>query len=148
LKEFAGVLKGSLADDELLWKEISGDGMEPSGEIAEQYGHQGLAEMSPSKDKAIDLQEVTSPEELRNQSMEQRKLYSALKREGKNVEALQAFKRHKELTREADALELTFKKLAVSQRRALAEGTASTGGVQKINKELFENEKEEVKNES
>jgi hypothetical protein len=142
LKKFTGVLKGSLADDELLWKQISGDGMETSGETGEHRGHEGLAAVSPSKDKAIDQKEASSPEELRNQSLEQRKLYSTLKREGKNAEALQAFKRHKDLSREADALELTLKKLAVSQRRALAEGTASTGAVQKPNKEISENEKE------
>lgn len=51
-----------------------------------------------------------SPEDLRQQSVEEKKKYRILKGEGKPEEALRAFKRGKELERQAKALEVTLKK--------------------------------------
>ncbi|KAJ8628070.1 hypothetical protein MRB53_021377 [Persea americana] len=57
----------------------------------------------------------SSPEELRQQALEEKKKYRILKGEGKSPEALQAFKRGKELERQAQALELALRK---SRRKA------------------------------
>lgn len=53
------------------------------------------------------LQEKTpaSPTRLHEQAQEEKKRYSALKKQGKDAEALKAFKRAKELERQAEALE-------------------------------------------
>lgn len=52
----------------------------------------------------------SSPEELRQQALEEKRKYRILKGEGKSNEAIQAFKRGKELERQADALELALRK--------------------------------------
>ncbi|KAJ6377031.1 hypothetical protein OIU76_026068 [Salix suchowensis] len=52
----------------------------------------------------------TTPEELRQQALDEKKRYKILKGEGKSEEALKAFKRGKELERQADALELSIRK--------------------------------------
>lgn len=109
----------------------------------EADSHHGTPEVSPSKDKALEpKEENVFPEKLRDEALEQKRIYATLKREGRNAEALQAFKRHKELTREAEAIEFQLKKAAVSHRRALAEGIASTGdAVHKTHKESPESAK-------
>lgn len=53
---------------------------------------------------------ASSPEELRQQAAEEKKKYRILKGEGKSAEALQAFKRGKELERQAGALEIALRK--------------------------------------
>ncbi|KAL5976107.1 hypothetical protein ACLOJK_020437 [Asimina triloba] len=55
------------------------------------------------------------PEELRQQALEEKKKYRVLKGEGKSEEALQAFKRGKELERQAAAVEIALRK---SRRKA------------------------------
>lgn len=55
-----------------------------------------------------------TPEDLRQQALDERKKYKILKGEGKNDEALKAFKRGKELERQAHALEMDLRK---SQRK-------------------------------
>ncbi|KAK7319567.1 hypothetical protein RJT34_04290 [Clitoria ternatea] len=52
----------------------------------------------------------TTPDELRQQAMEEKKKYKILKGDGKPEEALKAFKRGKELERQADALEVHLRK--------------------------------------
>lgn len=52
----------------------------------------------------------TTPEELRQQAMDEKKKYKVLKGEGKSDEALRAFKRGKELERQADTLEKYLRK--------------------------------------
>ncbi|XP_010241008.1 PREDICTED: myosin-11 [Nelumbo nucifera] len=52
----------------------------------------------------------TSPEELRQQALEEKKKYRILKGEGKPDEALRAFKRGKDLERQALALEAALRK--------------------------------------
>ncbi|URE00059.1 FYVE [Musa troglodytarum] len=56
------------------------------------------------------------PEELRQQAVEEKRKYKTLKAVGKSEEALQAFKRGKELERQAGALEIAIRK---SRRMAL-----------------------------
>lgn len=53
---------------------------------------------------------IFTPEELRQQAVEEKKRYKTLKSEGKPEEALQAFKHGKELERQAAALELELRK--------------------------------------
>ncbi|RVW14369.1 hypothetical protein CK203_097455 [Vitis vinifera] len=51
-----------------------------------------------------------SPEELRQQALDEKGKYKILKGEGKSEEALKAFKRGKELERQAGALEISLRK--------------------------------------
>ncbi|KAJ6885659.1 hypothetical protein NC651_026331 [Populus alba x Populus x berolinensis] len=60
-----------------------------------------------------------TPEELRQQALDEKKRYTILKGEGKSKEALKAFKRGKELERQADALELSIRK---NRRKGLSSG--------------------------
>ncbi|KAJ1283198.1 hypothetical protein BS78_03G109700 [Paspalum vaginatum] len=53
---------------------------------------------------------IFTPEELRQQAVEEKKRYRALKSEGKPEEALRAFKHGRELERQAAALELELRK--------------------------------------
>jgi hypothetical protein len=53
---------------------------------------------------------IFTPDELRQQAVEEKKKYKTLKSEGKPEEALQAFKHGKELERQAAALELESRK--------------------------------------
>ncbi|XP_057421843.1 uncharacterized protein LOC130715743 [Lotus japonicus] len=55
--------------------------------------------------------ESSSPDELRQQAVEEKKKYKILKGDGKPEEALKAFKRGKELERQADALEVHLRKI-------------------------------------
>ncbi|CAN6452046.1 unnamed protein product [Victoria cruziana] len=65
----------------------------------------------------------TSPEDLRKRAQEEKRKYSILKREGKSDEALCAFKRGKELERQAASLELAVRK----KRRNPSSTVASVG---------------------
>ncbi|GAB4826797.1 hypothetical protein Ancab_033678 [Ancistrocladus abbreviatus] len=67
-----------------------------------------------------------SPEELRQQSLDEKNKYKILKGEGKSAEALSAFKRAKELERQAASLELQLRK---NRRKALV--ASSTAEMQK-----------------
>jgi hypothetical protein len=60
-----------------------------------------------------------SPEELRQQALDEKKKYKILKGEGKSEEALKAFKKGKEFERQAEALEIYLRK---SRKRALSSG--------------------------
>ncbi|XP_072971780.1 uncharacterized protein [Typha angustifolia] len=72
----------------------------------------------------------SNPEELREQAVEEKRRYKILKAEGKSEEALQAFKRGKELERQAGALEIALRK---SRRMASrASNLSATIGAQKI----------------
>lgn len=88
----------------------------------------------------------SSPEELRQQALEEKAKYKTLKGEGKSSEALKAFKRAKELERQAAAVELQLRK---NRKRALASSSiSSVGQSQKnedISSELSERSKHSVK---
>ncbi|RWW57212.1 hypothetical protein BHE74_00036019, partial [Ensete ventricosum] len=80
-------------------------------------------------DLKVDLM-LGDPEELRQQAVEEKRKYKTLKAEGKSEEALQAFKRGKELERQAGALEITLRK---NRRMAEKASNFSTvAGIQKI----------------
>ncbi|XP_027346098.1 uncharacterized protein LOC113857950 isoform X2 [Abrus precatorius] len=64
----------------------------------------------------------TTPDELRQQALEEKKKYKILKGDGKSEEALRAFKRGKELERQADALEVQLRK---SRKKSLPSGNSS-----------------------
>ncbi|KAL0414072.1 UNVERIFIED_CONTAM: hypothetical protein Sradi_1608900 [Sesamum radiatum] len=61
--------------------------------------------------------ESATPEELREQALVEKQKYKTLKAEGKSDEALKAFKRGKELERQAAALEISLRK---NRRKALS----------------------------
>ncbi|KAF8693608.1 hypothetical protein HU200_039015 [Digitaria exilis] len=72
---------------------------------------------------------IFTPEELRQQAVEEKNRYKTLKSEGKPEEALRAFKHGKELERQAAALELELRKsrrLATKTPNIVALGTAPT----------------------
>ncbi|CDY25311.1 BnaC01g29800D [Brassica napus] len=70
-------------------------------------------EMGSSSSMELDA----TPEELRKQAVEEKNKYRVLKQQGKSEEALKAFKRGKELERQADALEISLRK---DRKRALS----------------------------
>ncbi|PSS24724.1 Vacuolar protein sorting-associated protein [Actinidia chinensis var. chinensis] len=70
----------------------------------------------------LDDEGSASPEELRQQAVEEKKKYKILKAEGKSEEALKAFKRGKDLERQAGALELLLRK---NRKRALSSSNSS-----------------------
>ncbi|KAM5588543.1 hypothetical protein ABKV19_006815 [Rosa sericea] len=81
----------------------------------EDSSHDAVGEIlrSVSVDKFSQLQndsESATPEELRQQALDEKKKYKILKGEGKSAEALRAFKKGKELERQADALEISLRK--------------------------------------
>lgn len=80
-----------------------------------------IRSVSVEKHVALDS---TTPEELRQQSVEEKNKYKALKAEGKSEEALKAFKRSKELERQAGALEIARRK-----RSKMASSKASVSHV-------------------
>uniref|UniRef100_A0ACD5ZH54 Uncharacterized protein n=1 Tax=Avena sativa TaxID=4498 RepID=A0ACD5ZH54_AVESA len=74
---------------------------------------------------------IFTPEELRQQAVEEKKRYKILKSEGKPEEALRAFKHGKELERQATALDLELRK---SKRMATkSPNVSAVVSTQKIN---------------
>ncbi|KAL2230231.1 UNVERIFIED_CONTAM: hypothetical protein Sindi_1617500 [Sesamum indicum] len=71
--------------------------------------------------------ESATPEELREQALVEKQKYKTLKAEGKSDEALKAFKRGKELERQAAALEISLRK---NRRKALS--SSNTDDIQQI----------------
>ncbi|RLM80180.1 uncharacterized protein C2845_PM12G18740 [Panicum miliaceum] len=72
---------------------------------------------------------IFTPEELRQQAVEEKKRYKTLKSEGKPEEALRAFKHGKELERQAAALELELRRsrrMATKTPNVAAAGSAPT----------------------
>ncbi|GMP72797.1 hypothetical protein CsSME_00030710 [Camellia sinensis var. sinensis] len=72
--------------------------------------------------------ESASPEELRQQALDEKKRYKILKAGGKSEEALKAFKRGKELERQAGDLELLLRK---NRKKALSSSNITE--IQKTN---------------
>ncbi|XP_038710304.1 uncharacterized protein LOC120004975 isoform X1 [Tripterygium wilfordii] len=86
-----------------------------SSNIQEASTHDGGREISRSHsaDEPNFLQNEmgsASPEELRQQALDEKKKYKILKGEGKPEDALKAFKRGKELERQAEAMEILIRK--------------------------------------
>ncbi|OVA15203.1 FYVE zinc finger [Macleaya cordata] len=94
----------------------------------------------------------TNPDELRQQALEEKKKYRILKGEGKPEEALRAFKRGKELERQAGALEVALRK---NCRKAMSSSslvgmkkkgdeTDTSGKRSKLFSEVGEEEKDDL----
>lgn len=106
--------------DEVL-NELMNDGKESA--------RMGSGKEIASQDEDVDLigdpsnssnneMDCSTPEELRQQALDEKNKYKILKGEGKSAEALKAFKRSRELERQAAALELQLRK---NRKKALAE---------------------------
>jgi tetratricopeptide (TPR) repeat protein len=65
---------------------------------------------SPSTDITQSVPVDVTPDELRQKAIEEKKMHRLLKSQGKPDQALQAFKRGRELERQADALEALLRK--------------------------------------
>ncbi|KAH9627225.1 hypothetical protein KSS87_018502 [Heliosperma pusillum] len=100
--------------DEALNQILANDGKESSKNGARMDEEDASLVGTTSNDNEMDS---FTPEELRQQAVEEKKRHKILKGEGKSAEALKAFKKAKELERQAAALELQLKK---SKRKALA----------------------------
>lgn len=74
-----------------------------------------------------------TPEDLRQQALSEKQKYKTLKAQGKSEEALKAFKRGKELERQAGALELSLRK---NRKRALSVSSSTVDDTQQIKEEL------------
>ncbi|KAK3188184.1 hypothetical protein Dsin_027745 [Dipteronia sinensis] len=61
-----------------------------------------------------------NPDEMRQQALDEKKKYKVLRGEGKPEEALRAYKRGKELERQAEALEILIRK---NRKKVLSSGT-------------------------
>lgn len=112
-------------DDDLLIK-AEGDNRNQSISSNKESVHSLPSASSSNADMEFDL-ESTTPEELRQKAVEEKKKYKTLKAEGKPEEALRAFKRGKELERQAGTLEIELRK---NRRKALSStsGNESTKG--------------------
>ncbi|XP_023544473.1 synaptonemal complex protein 1 [Cucurbita pepo subsp. pepo] len=140
-----GSLKSTKPEDDILAKILGSDRNESSSSVQESnanssstIGRTTTGIQSSNTPEFIDLDgegeasssltnhlenkmESSSPEQLRQQAVDEKKKYKVLKGEGKSEEALKAFKRGKELERKADALEISIRK---SRRKALTSGNA------------------------
>ncbi|XP_030470007.1 uncharacterized protein LOC115688347 [Syzygium oleosum] len=114
-------------DDEVLAQLFAGDAKGSSSGADSDANTVSGIERTISGASSFDSQEYVdidslretgsaTPEELRQQSVDEKKKYKILKGEGKPEEALKAFKRGKELERQADALEIALRK---SRRKVL-----------------------------
>ncbi|KAI3710387.1 hypothetical protein L2E82_40167 [Cichorium intybus] len=112
-------------DNDLLIK-AEGDNGNQSISSNKDSVHSLPSASSSNVDMEFDL-ESTTPEELRQKAVEEKKKYKTLKAEGKPEEALRAFKRGKELERQAGTLEIESRK---NRRKGLSStsGNESTKG--------------------
>ncbi|KAM0833114.1 hypothetical protein ACQ4PT_064467 [Festuca glaucescens] len=134
----ANTKTASKPEDEILSELLGGDGMHSQFSRRESLGSElpgktvstaSASSSSPGSRKASmegngggslsteaqnyklnNTASIFTPEELRQQAVEEKKRYKTLKSEGKPEEALRAFKRGKELERQAVALELELRK--------------------------------------
>ncbi|KFK40672.1 hypothetical protein AALP_AA2G026300 [Arabis alpina] len=98
-----GSSKRTIKNEDDVLSEILGSDVDVSS------SSESMASSSSNKDMELDVVSV-SPEELRKQAVEEKNKYRVLKGEGKSEEALKAFKRGKELERQADALVISLRK--------------------------------------
>ncbi|KAL5549432.1 hypothetical protein UlMin_004663 [Ulmus minor] len=114
-------LPSGLGSNSDIVSSIPGASSSNNQEVVTQDGV-GEVNISPIDEQHLKSEMGTaSPEELRQQALDEKKKYKVLKGEGKSDEALKAFKRGKELERQADALELHLRK---NRRKALLSGNA------------------------
>ncbi|GLT32048.1 hypothetical protein SLA2020_067420 [Shorea laevis] len=99
-------------EDEVLNQILGSDERESSSS--------GQASKNHSSDDMQNEMTSASPEELRQRALDEKKKYKILKGEGKPEEALRAFKRGKELERQANALEISMRK---NRKKVLQSGS-------------------------
>ncbi|XP_021734550.1 uncharacterized protein LOC110701244 [Chenopodium quinoa] len=111
--------------DEVMNEILMNDGKESA--------NMGSGKEIASQDEDVDLlgnasngsnseMDSATPEELRQQALDEKNNYKILKGEGKSAEALKVFKRAKELERQAASLELQLRK---NRKKALASRSSS-----------------------
>uniref|UniRef100_A0A1J3G3I3 Vacuolar protein sorting-associated protein 27 n=1 Tax=Noccaea caerulescens TaxID=107243 RepID=A0A1J3G3I3_NOCCA len=105
-----GSSKRTVKNEDDVLSEILG-----SSDVDVSSSSESVASSSSKSNKDMELD--ASPEEMRKQVVEEKNKYRVLKGEGKSEEALKAFKRGKELERQADALEISLRK---TRKRALS----------------------------
>ncbi|KAG6515506.1 hypothetical protein ZIOFF_025929 [Zingiber officinale] len=115
----------------LVLESVSGSSSFSSvGEISAASGKEAdilrTASVDVHNHSTLDVS-LGNPEELRQKAVEEKKRHKILKAEGKSEEALQAFKRGKELERQAGALEIAQRK-----NRRMASRAIHAVGIQKI----------------
>ncbi|KAF8117705.1 hypothetical protein N665_0008s0059 [Sinapis alba] len=109
-----GGSKKTLKNEDDVLSEILGSDVDVSSSSeSDRVTSKDVGSSSSNRDMELDA----TPEELRKQAVEEKNKYRVLKREGKSDEALKAFKRGKELERQADALEISLRK---DRKRALS----------------------------
>ncbi|KAK7400445.1 hypothetical protein VNO78_11653 [Psophocarpus tetragonolobus] len=126
-----GSLKSAPRDEDEVLNQILG---QTSDKVPSGQRSVGIASSSSSSNYDGDLQKIasndnhnalsidlgsTTPDELRKQALEEKKKHRILKGEGKSDEAMRAFKRGKELERQADALEIQLRK---ARKKSLPSG--------------------------
>ncbi|KAL2343916.1 hypothetical protein Fmac_005201 [Flemingia macrophylla] len=129
-----GSLKSTPRDEDEILNQILG---QTSDKVPSRQISVGVASSSRTSDVDGGIQKIvsddkpnvsgidlgsTSPDELRQQAVEEKKKHKILKGEGKSEEALRAFKRGKELERQADALEIHLRK---TRKKSLPSGNLS-----------------------
>ncbi|XP_009105109.1 uncharacterized protein LOC103831016 isoform X1 [Brassica rapa] len=107
----AGGSKRTVKNEDDVLSEILGSDVDVSS--SSESDRVTSKEMGSSSSMELDA----TPEELRKQAVEEKNKYRVLKQQGKSEEALKAFKRGKELERQADALEISLRK---DRKRALS----------------------------
>ncbi|KAG2317240.1 hypothetical protein Bca52824_020362 [Brassica carinata] len=110
-----GGSKRTLKNEDDVLSEILGSDADVSSS-SESVTSRDMGSSSSNKDMELDAVSAT-PDELRKQAVEEKNKYRVLKQRGKSEEALKAFKRGKELERQADALEISLRK---DRKRALS----------------------------
>ncbi|CAE5962486.1 unnamed protein product [Arabidopsis arenosa] len=110
----AGSSKRTVKNEDDVLSEILGSDVDVSSSSesvssTDRIASKEMGSSSSNKDMELDVVSA-SPEELRKQAVEEKNKYRVLKGEGKSDEALKAFKRGKELEREADALEISLRR--------------------------------------
>lgn len=120
-----GVTKASTKDDgtEALLKHILGSDGKSQGDVDVESILARVADNdSDEHELASPTQEnaPVSPARLHEQAQEEKKRYSALKKQGKDADALKAFKRAKELERQAEAREKEIR-----HQRRISAGSSS-----------------------
>ncbi|KAI3741084.1 hypothetical protein L1987_58751 [Smallanthus sonchifolius] len=101
--------------------DASGHGSVSSDKESVPSMQRATSASSSNIDMEFDL-ESTTPEELRQRAMEEKNKYKVLKAEKKPEEALRAFKRGKELERQAATLEIELRK---NRKKALSSTSAN-----------------------
>ncbi|XP_010430188.1 PREDICTED: uncharacterized protein LOC104714496 isoform X2 [Camelina sativa] len=110
-----GSSKKNLKNEDDVLSEILGSDVDVSSS-SESMSSKEMGSSSSNKDMELDV-DSASPEDLRKQAVEEKNKYRVLKGEGKSDEALKAFKRGRELERQADALEISLRR---NRKRALS----------------------------